>query len=76
MATEDIELSQYNSIGATLHQQLDPNALVIIGLTIVPELDCDLELMIIATGIQAPVACSAVQVDAATLPPPKTDSPH
>ncbi|GIU32991.1 cell division protein FtsZ [Shewanella schlegeliana] len=52
MATESIELSQYNSIGETLQQQLDPSALVIIGLTIVPELDCELELMVIATGIQ------------------------
>ncbi|GIU46201.1 cell division protein FtsZ [Shewanella sairae] len=51
MATDQIELSQYNCIGATLQQQLDPDALVIIGLTLVPELDCELELMVIATGI-------------------------
>ncbi|QYJ87202.1 cell division protein FtsZ [Shewanella mesophila] len=54
IATESIELSQYNKIGETLHQQLDPGALVILGLTIVPQLDCELELMVIATGIQAP----------------------
>ncbi|MGS0696118.1 cell division protein FtsZ [Shewanella sp. 0m-4] len=52
MATENIELNQYNSIGETLLQQLDPGALVIIGLTIVPELECELELMVIATGMQ------------------------
>ncbi|MCL1139183.1 cell division protein FtsZ [Shewanella pneumatophori] len=53
IATENIELSQYHKIGETLHQQLAPGAFVIIGLTIVPELDCELELMVIATGIQA-----------------------
>ncbi|GIU26430.1 cell division protein FtsZ [Shewanella sp. MBTL60-007] len=52
MATESIELSQYNSIGETLLKQLEPSAMVIIGLTIVPELDCELELMVIATGMQ------------------------
>ncbi|GIU15864.1 MULTISPECIES: cell division protein FtsZ [unclassified Shewanella] len=52
MATENIELNQYNSIGETLQEQLDPAALVIIGLTIVPDLDCELELMVIATGMQ------------------------
>lgn len=51
VATQAIELSQYHKIGETLHQQLDPNAVVIIGLTIVPELECELELMLIATGI-------------------------
>ena len=61
MATENIELSQYHTIGETLHKQLDPSALVIIGLTIVPELDCELELMVIATGIQAPAKCAAQQ---------------
>jgi cell division protein FtsZ len=71
MATEDIELSQYNNIGASIQQQLDPSALVIIGLTIVPELDCELELMIIATGIQPPSAHSATLVDVAILPPHK-----
>ncbi|MCK8044090.1 cell division protein FtsZ [Shewanella sp. 1CM18E] len=53
IATDNIELSQYHKIGETLHQQLAPGAFVIIGLTIVPELDCELELMVIATGIQA-----------------------
>lgn len=53
MANENIELSEYNKIGETLHQQLDSGATVIIGLTIVPDLDCELELMIIATGIQS-----------------------
>ncbi|WOT05023.1 cell division protein FtsZ [Shewanella youngdeokensis] len=71
MATEDIELSQYNSIGASIQQQLDPSALVIIGLTIVPELECELELMIIATGIQAPSAHNAILADATTIPPKK-----
>ena len=51
MANENIELSQYNKIGEALHQQLDPSAMVIIGLTIVPDLDCEIELMVIATGI-------------------------
>ncbi|WP_351015724.1 cell division protein FtsZ [Shewanella sp. AC91-MNA-CIBAN-0169] len=51
MANENIELSQYNKIGETLHHQLDPSAMVIIGLTIVPDLDCEIELMVIATGI-------------------------
>ena len=53
MATEDIELSQYNAIGELLQQQLDPSAMVIIGLTIIPDLSCELELMIIATGIDS-----------------------
>lgn len=57
MATESIELSQYNSIGETLLKQLDPSAMVIIGLTIVPELDCELELMVIATGMQEAENC-------------------
>ncbi|WP_394129021.1 cell division protein FtsZ [Shewanella maritima] len=51
MATEAIELSQYHQIGECLQQQLAPNALVIIGLTIVPELDNELELMVITTGM-------------------------
>ncbi|WP_144211428.1 cell division protein FtsZ [Shewanella donghaensis] len=71
MASENIELSQYNFIGETLHQQLDESALVIIGLTIVPELDCELELMVIATGIQTPTEHSAVIVDASTITPQK-----
>ena len=54
IATDNIELSQYNLIGACLQQQLNADAMVIIGLTIVPELDCELELMVIATGIETP----------------------
>ncbi|WP_299570094.1 cell division protein FtsZ [uncultured Shewanella sp.] len=58
MATEDIELSQYNAIGEILQQQLDPSAMVIIGLTILPELASELELMIIATGIGSDVTAT------------------
>ena len=48
---DTIELSQYNQIGATVHKQLPKDALVIIGLTIDPELESELEIMVIATGI-------------------------
>jgi len=48
---DTIELSQYNQIGATVHEQLPKDALVIIGLTINPELESELEIMVIATGI-------------------------
>ncbi|KPZ69707.1 Cell division protein FtsZ [Shewanella sp. P1-14-1] len=51
MATEQIELSQYHKIGEILQQALADKAVVIIGLTIVPELESELELMVIATGI-------------------------
>ncbi|WP_076539357.1 cell division protein FtsZ [Shewanella sp. UCD-KL21] len=69
MASENIELSQYNMIGETLLQQLDPSALVIIGLTIVPELDCELELMVIATGIHAATDSAAIIMDDVKAPP-------
>ena len=59
IASENIELEQYNEIGNTIQQQLAPSAMVIIGLTIVPDLDCELELMVIATGIDATVATVA-----------------
>jgi cell division protein FtsZ len=48
---DTIELSQYNQIGATVHQQLHRDALVIIGLTVDPNLASELEVMVIATGI-------------------------
>ncbi|MEE1981925.1 hypothetical protein [Shewanella xiamenensis] len=51
VAKDTIELSQYNQIGATVHEQLPKDALVIIGLTIDPELESELEIMVIATGI-------------------------
>ena len=51
VATEAIELNQYHAIGALVHQHLDNQAQVIIGLSIVPELECELELMVIATGM-------------------------
>ncbi len=53
VATEAIELNQYHAIGALVQQHLDRQAQVIIGLSIVPELECELELMVIATGIPA-----------------------
>ncbi|MFB2720928.1 hypothetical protein [Shewanella xiamenensis] len=51
VAKDTIELSQYNQIGATVHEQLPKDALVIIGLTINPDLESELEIMVIATGI-------------------------
>ncbi|MFV0595525.1 cell division protein FtsZ [Shewanella sp.] len=51
VAKDTIELSQYNQIGATVHEQLPRDALVIIGLTIDPDLESELEIMVIATGI-------------------------
>ncbi|NMD51067.1 hypothetical protein HG547_05385 [Shewanella sp. DNRA4] len=42
---------KYNQIGATVHEQLPKDALVIIGLTIDPELESELEIMVITTGI-------------------------
>ncbi|WP_297895668.1 cell division protein FtsZ [Shewanella sp.] len=51
VAKDTIELSQYNQIGATVHQQLPSDALVIIGLTVDPNLTTELEVMVIATGI-------------------------
>lgn len=51
VAKDTIELSQYNQIGATVHEQLPRDALVIIGLTIDPNLESELEIMVIATGI-------------------------
>ena len=68
MASQQIELSQYHQIGETLQQQLSANALVIIGLTIVPELDCELELMVIATGIAPQSSASAPNIKTITVP--------
>ena len=51
VAKDTIELSQYNQIGATVHQQLPHDALVIIGLTVDANFESELEVMVIATGI-------------------------
>ncbi|MGL4711920.1 MAG: cell division protein FtsZ [Shewanella sp.] len=53
VAKETIELSQYHQIGATVHEQLPRDALVIIGLTVDANLKSELEVMVIATGITA-----------------------
>ncbi|MCG9755438.1 cell division protein FtsZ [Shewanella insulae] len=51
VATEAVELNQYHAIGDLVHQHLGSQAQVIIGLSIVPELECELEIMVIATGM-------------------------
>lgn len=50
-AKDTIELSQYNQMGATVHQQLPRHALASIRLTVDPNLISELEVMVIATGI-------------------------
>ncbi|MCG9698362.1 cell division protein FtsZ [Shewanella sp. Isolate11] len=53
ITTNDIELNQYYEIGEQIQQQLAPNTHLIMGLTLVEDLDCELELMIIVTGISS-----------------------
>ncbi len=52
IATSEIELNRYYGIIDLVQQQLNGKALLINGLTFVDELDCELELMVIATGIE------------------------
>ncbi|WP_163931292.1 cell division protein FtsZ [Paraferrimonas sp. SM1919] len=62
LVSDDIELDQYQQICTSVSGQLSPKAVVIIGLTEVENLDCELELMIIATGMQNQTATATEQL--------------
>lgn len=63
VAGESFELADYNLIGEAVQQQLSEMATVVIGLTIDPALDQQIEVMVIATGIDA-----VQQAEQMTLP--------
>ncbi|MBW8189765.1 cell division protein FtsZ [Neiella marina] len=50
-ARETIELGDYHQIGESIQASLNPNAMVIVGLSLQAELSHDFEIMIFATGI-------------------------
>ncbi len=64
IATSELELNKFHGIIDLVQQQLNGKALLINGLTFVDELDCELELMVIATGIEETQA----KIDTGILP--------